>query len=103
MQVEGAEARDRVQMAVDTTEIALQDVMSVRQFNFIPERKGNFKAEDSGWAQSALHSKPLSQGFVCPIAQLLVQVLVTTRATGRKLLAGNYCKGHAGDKSGVQA
>ena len=49
MQVEGAEARGRVQMAVDTTEILFQDMISVRRLNFIPERKGIIKAEDSGW------------------------------------------------------
>ena len=38
-----------------------------------------------------------------PIAKLLVQVLVTIRAAKKKCLTGNGAKGHAEDKSGLQA
>lgn len=38
-----------------------------------------------------------------PIAKVLVQDLVTIRATGGKFLARNYAKGQVRDKLGVQA
>ena len=37
MRVEGAEMGNRVLIAIDVMEIALQDMTSVNQINFIPE------------------------------------------------------------------
>lgn len=52
--LEGAEAESRVQTAVDTTEIALWELTSVKQLNFTPECSeyiglGTVAAEPPNW------------------------------------------------------
>lgn len=77
-------------MAVRMTEMALWDMSSVDQINFIPEYRKCRGLENLGINLNSLSGMLLSEGFICaagsyskaPSRKLLVEVLVILWAVG---------------------